>query len=138
MPTIDLAEVLEIPPRESWTAMKSNRADTYRGIYIPAWLMAIGLSPEAMLIWGVMAKLTGRRRRLSGYPVSYLGSVVGLSTAKARRAVKELIEAEVIQEFHSPGKPSTFAFRGPQADSVGWNCYLDALEAEDQQHWRSW
>lgn len=118
--------------------MKPNRGDTYRGIYLPAWLLELGLSAEALVTWGAMARLAGRGRRLRGSSYARIGSVTGLTPAETRNAVKSLEVAGIVSRFDSPGQPSEYAFWAPTANSVSWSKYVHLVDAGADDPWRPW
>ena len=118
--------------------MKPNRGDTYRGIYIPAWLLGLGLSAEALVTWGAMARLAGRGRRLRGSSYARIGSVAGLTPSETRQAVKSLEDAGVVSRFDSPGRPSEYAFRAPVPGDTTWAKHVHLVDAGTDDPWRPW
>jgi hypothetical protein len=117
---------------ERFPAMSPNRQDTYKGVYLPAWLFTLGLDADAILTWGAMARTAGRKRRLHGFSHSRIAAITGISLTRTHRAVKALEDAGVLCALQRQGKASDYAFRGPQSDAVTWAEVRRTADGYDQ------
>lgn len=122
------------------SSMSPNRSDTFRGLYIPIWLLALRLSPDAMLTWAAMARLAGRSRRLRDATHERIGSITGMSKDETRRAIQALEKAGLLTSHHRPGRPSDYAFRGPRADQFTWKRFMFLVDSDSPSPdpWRPW
>lgn len=118
--------------------MKPDRGDTYRGIYIPVWLLRMSLSADAMVTWGAMARLAGHGRRLRDATHARIGSITGLSKSRTRRAIDELEASGVVAALNVRGGASEFAFRAPPPDHISWSRHVHLVDAGSDDPWRPW